>query len=885
MGILGFGNGAIIGHTQSQNGTRLGEWLLNTADNTAQLCADMDGDGVGELLISSPWGLGLLKMVSGGLRSVAMGQNGARFGGWIIDTTADQFHHAADFDGDGRDEVLVTSPWGVGLLAYDGSFTTRMLQPNGTRFGEWLLNTADNSFALVADVDGDGRAELVVTSPWGLGILAFRDGTLTSIFMAPNGSSFGDWMLDTATDSFEVAADVDGDGRSELLVRAPHGIALLRLEEDGLRTTARADNLSDLGGWVLNTADDKLGVAGDFNGDGRAEILVTGAAGMSLLTLEAGAIRASTTTPNGSRLGDWLLNTHDNRLNVANDFDGDGRSELMVSSPWGLGILKLIDGAFTAVTMSPNGTRFGGWLLNTADNDLEVGLGTKHGLIVWHSDWSNAVTNTGSFLQKRGYQVVSLSDPAAWLTELRRVALTTKPGDRVFVYLAGHGASGRTPADTSKATALTHWFQFGVGDGRIDANYSDFAPWFKLMGAKGADVSVFDGSCDAGETVMDAIGERYVGLSTTGCTVPGITNTPDPSHVMSQDGSPHSFGFWWSQEPTATAMFSELPHRFYQKIYRSDDTEASYWSLLYKVAINWLLAVGGGWEMWTRGCYLYKYAYPQGYADLDAGQKAGLTVALDPYLADMRSIRNDYQSALDQLRTILMNQDVVDRAAEVYSAAYPTPWRLLFGDPGWDIATDPVRTSPGLWEARPDTYAGHEGFRRMVDDILRILAVFERSYGEQEELLRKLDKAVQRRKLVDIGSLTLEPGFKRLPRILEYVLQNQYDERVMPRVTSLLEKTSTPRAKVTEELLQTPVRHVMEGRFDRRFVQGVSSVAKHVVVGLDEPTVEEVVQQLQALQTLCAGLMEQMFYELIIVEEAVSRVQAKGVELGDLVSY
>ena len=50
------------------------------------------------------------------------------------------------------------------------------------------------------------------------------------------------------------------------------------------------------------------------------------------------------------------------------DVDGDGRAEIPISSPWGLGILELAGATLSAPTMQPNGTRFGGWLLNTSDN-------------------------------------------------------------------------------------------------------------------------------------------------------------------------------------------------------------------------------------------------------------------------------------------------------------------------------------------------------------------------------------------------------------------------------------------------------------------------------------------------------------------------------------
>ncbi len=50
------------------------------------------------------------------------------------------------------------------------TMTAPMMAPNGTRFGDWLLNTADNTFGPVGDFDGDGHAEILVSSPWGIGV-------------------------------------------------------------------------------------------------------------------------------------------------------------------------------------------------------------------------------------------------------------------------------------------------------------------------------------------------------------------------------------------------------------------------------------------------------------------------------------------------------------------------------------------------------------------------------------------------------------------------------------------------------------------------------------------------------------------------------------------
>ncbi len=185
------------------NGTRFGGWLLNTADNWFGPAGDLDGDGRAETMVGSPWGVGMLKLSGSTLTAPMMAPNGTRFGGWLLNTFDNRVATAADLNGDGEAELLISSPWGIGVLELTGdTMNSIMLAPNGTRFGGWLLNTADNRFRRFQDLTGGGRANILVESPWGIGIFALSGATFDVPMMAPNGTRFGGWLLNTADNWF-----------------------------------------------------------------------------------------------------------------------------------------------------------------------------------------------------------------------------------------------------------------------------------------------------------------------------------------------------------------------------------------------------------------------------------------------------------------------------------------------------------------------------------------------------------------------------------------------------------------------------------------------------------------------------------------------------------
>ena len=335
--------------------------------------ADFNGDGRAEVLVTSARGIALLKQNGATLEAPLVQLNGTRFGGWLLNTADNFFGPVADYDGDRRAEVFVSSPWGIGILKQAGAtMSALMMQPNGTRFGGWLLNTRDNSFGPAADFDGDGTAEILVTSPWGIGILKRSGDTMKALMMAPNGTRFGDWVLNTADNDFTIVSDFTGDGKADILVSSPWGIGLLQLDGQTLKVLRMVPNGTRIGGWLLNTVDNRFGPMGDFDGDGRAEVLLTSPWGIGVLEFTAGQFAVPMLKPNGTRFGGWLLNTADNQFGPSRDFDRDGKAEIVVTSPWGIGILKLAGNTMTAPMLQPNGTRFapGGWLLNTANDWL-----------------------------------------------------------------------------------------------------------------------------------------------------------------------------------------------------------------------------------------------------------------------------------------------------------------------------------------------------------------------------------------------------------------------------------------------------------------------------------------------------------------------------------
>ncbi|MEZ5989168.1 MAG: VCBS repeat-containing protein [Planctomycetota bacterium] len=230
-----------------------------------------------------------------------------------------RFTTAADFDGDGHADAMVSDPARNVCTVFRGDGDGRLLPGGGAGANlEYAVGTLPASIS-EGDFDRDGKVDVVVGVKGGLRFLLNRS--------APGALAFDPQPplaqppLAVASGGIEVvAADIDGDGVKDLVIADYGGnkVSFLKGSGNGFSfSKAHAD--LPVGGGPLSL------VVDDFDGDGLLDLAVS-RYNQATVSVFKGKGDGSFTL-----LADLVSGARPNYLRSA-DFNGDGLKDLVVSN-------------------------------------------------------------------------------------------------------------------------------------------------------------------------------------------------------------------------------------------------------------------------------------------------------------------------------------------------------------------------------------------------------------------------------------------------------------------------------------------------------------------------------------------------------------------------
>jgi hypothetical protein len=331
--------------------------IENPGRTTAAEIADLDGDGRGDLLCIAFAGvppeerrdlLVRFQRADGSLPAVPDWSAEVPRGAAVFDL--------ADIAPEPGVELLFLRQDRISLLSLAGRRAAHRFLPlpEASSLGLGSDERGLDRLRLVRDDLGPAPrllvpllGEYLVLSPEGEVLGRPATGGRATFFVPPSGPLVSESEIELSFDAPRMnAGDVDGDGRPDLVATSRHEIRVFLQSAEGrfaaepdrvlpLRLISEADHVRRSGNVRLATA--------DFDGDGRADLLVSQSSGGILDAEGRAALHLN-------RGGTWNLYAPDQVFQVTGgtltnqliDLDGDGRVEL-IDVRVSLGVIQLVN--------------------------------------------------------------------------------------------------------------------------------------------------------------------------------------------------------------------------------------------------------------------------------------------------------------------------------------------------------------------------------------------------------------------------------------------------------------------------------------------------------------------------------------------------------------
>jgi len=231
----------------------------------------------------------------------------------------------ADLDGDGRADLVVTNTYNTFLANYPAYVSVlRNVGNRGTvafaYVSDYVVGNEPYSIA-VGDLNGDGKPDLAVANVNSSSVSVFRNtstsGTIMFAQRIDYASGKGPWSV--------ALGDLDADGKADMVVANNFSGGTVSI----LKNTAISGTIAFAQPQELFGINNPTGVAlGDFDGDGKLDLSITSSA-TGVVSIFKNVSQSGTIA--FSAKVSYETGTDPSSLSIA-DFNGDGKPDLVAAN-------------------------------------------------------------------------------------------------------------------------------------------------------------------------------------------------------------------------------------------------------------------------------------------------------------------------------------------------------------------------------------------------------------------------------------------------------------------------------------------------------------------------------------------------------------------------
>ena len=237
----------------------------------------------------------------------------------------------ADFDGDGRPDIA-TADLGIDSIAVIRNVSTSGTIVSGSFSAAVKYQTGHGPVSIeAADVDGDGKTDIIVSNDSTTTISVLRNATTAAgSFTSSSFAAKVDFTAGSAPAEIKCA-DIDGDGKPDIIVANSGSNTISVFHNTATSGSISSSSFSPKVDFATGTTPESVAIA-DMDGDGKVDILVSNEGSGNLSIFRN---MATSGTISGSSLAAAVSLTSDlfPLGVVVDDLDGDTKPDIVVANP------------------------------------------------------------------------------------------------------------------------------------------------------------------------------------------------------------------------------------------------------------------------------------------------------------------------------------------------------------------------------------------------------------------------------------------------------------------------------------------------------------------------------------------------------------------------